>query len=297
MENYQQKIDSLQAKVQQAAGDVQSLAERLQIAQTVEGKRRELERLQVGSQLNTLAAQDNRMQIASSLEDAKKTLQSSQRDLAAMVAERNDFAHQWHADASQQLATQGRQLADMQAQASKNKLRHQLVDLRAEQDAIVLSIAKVSVGTVMQSGAEFIKMVPVDSPLNVEVFVPGEEAGFVHVGDDVAIKFDTLPYFQYGYGVGKVRMMSPDSFVDPREGRGNLAAQQANIAPNQGPVGPVYYRAEVSIDELKLRNLPKGFRLAPGMPLGADIKVGKRTVMAYMLARIMPGLTEGMREP
>jgi HlyD family secretion protein len=167
MEDYQQKINSLQAKAQQAGKDIASLGARLKDAQQVENMRSELERLQVGSKLNTLSARDARRQLEGQLGDAESALQGSQRDLAAMVAERDNYAHQWRVDASQQLATQGRLLADMRGQASKNNLRHQLVDLRAPQDAIVLSIAKVSVGTVMQSGAEFITMVPVDAPLEV----------------------------------------------------------------------------------------------------------------------------------
>jgi HlyD family secretion protein len=299
MENHQQKIDSLQAKVEQAEKDIASFGARLKDAQQVENMRSELERLQVGSKLNTLAARDARRQLEGQLGDAESTLKGGQRDLAAMVAERDNYAHQWRADASQQLATQGRLLADMRGQAGKNQLRHQLVDLRAPQDAVVLSIAKVSVGTVMQSGAEFIKMVPVDAPLEVEGFVPGDEAGFVHVGDNVAIKFNTLPYFQYGYALGMVRTVSADSFADPREGRGDTASlvQPANVTPDHGPVGVLFYRAQISIDEMKLRNVPSGFRLTPGMPLSADIKVGKRTMMGFLLARLVPGITEGMREP
>jgi hemolysin D len=33
------------------------------------------------------------------------------------------------------------------------------------------------------------------------------------------------------------------------------------------------------------------------MPVTADIKVGKRTVMEYLLSRVMATTSEGMREP
>jgi hemolysin D len=48
---------------------------------------------------------------------------------------------------------------------------------------------------------------------------------------------------------------------------------------------------------VKLHNLPRGFRMTVGMPVTADIKVGKRTVLSYLLSRVIPTLTEGMREP
>ncbi len=35
----------------------------------------------------------------------------------------------------------------------------------------------------------------------------------------------------------------------------------------------------------------------PGMPTTADIKVGKRTVLTYLLGRVLPVATEAMREP
>ena len=43
--------------------------------------------------------------------------------------------------------------------------------------------------------------------------------------------------------------------------------------------------------------LPEGFRLSPGMPVTADIKIGKRTVLAYLFSRVMPVAKEGLREP
>ncbi len=58
-----------------------------------------------------------------------------------------------------------------------------------------------------------------------------------------------------------------------------------------------FYRASISMDEMKLHHLPAGFHMTPGMPVTVDIKVGQRTVMAYLLSRVVPTLSEGMREP
>ncbi|MCW2249459.1 hypothetical protein M2352_005142, partial [Azospirillum fermentarium] len=35
----------------------------------------------------------------------------------------------------------------------------------------------------------------------------------------------------------------------------------------------------------------------PGMPLSAEIKIGERTVLAYLTRPITRGLNESMREP
>jgi HlyD family secretion protein len=58
-----------------------------------------------------------------------------------------------------------------------------------------------------------------------------------------------------------------------------------------------YYRARITIAQMQLRNLPANFQLSPGMPVTADIKVGKRTVLTYLLGRVLPVAAEAMREP
>jgi hemolysin D len=46
-----------------------------------------------------------------------------------------------------------------------------------------------------------------------------------------------------------------------------------------------------------LHDLPTGFHLTPGMPVAVDIKVGTRTVIQYLLSRVIPATTQCMREP
>ncbi len=64
-----------------------------------------------------------------------------------------------------------------------------------------------------------------------------------------------------------------------------------------GTSSAVWYRARITLDQINLHNTPEGFHLIPGMPVAADVLVGKRTVMAYFLGRAMPLVREGMREP
>jgi HlyD family secretion protein len=298
LENYREKIASLQAAVQRAMGDVQGYASRLEVAKIVEQKRRELEHLQVGSQLNTLSAMDAREEIERGLVGARNTLNGATSDLAAMIRERDGFIQQDHSDTSQTLTQEQLKLADAQGSYEKANLSRRLVELRADQDAIVLSVAPVSVGSVMASGDKFITMVPTDAPLEVEVNVSGRDAGFVHVGDPVTIKFDTFQYSLYGFAKGVVRTVSADSFTNPLEDREKVLkpiGQQPNA--NEDDFGPVYYRDRVTLDEIKLHDLPSSFRMTPGMPVTADIKVGQRTALGYLLGRIVPHMGEAFREP
>jgi HlyD family secretion protein len=53
----------------------------------------------------------------------------------------------------------------------------------------------------------------------------------------------------------------------------------------------------VDFDAKELHDTPQNFTLEPGMPIDADVKVGRRTIMEYMMRRILPAFSTGMREP
>jgi len=173
---------------------------------------------------------------------------------------------------------------------NKAKQRRELVELRSEVDAIVQSVAKVSVGSVMQSGQQFISLVPADTALEIEANILGRDNGFVHVNNPAVIKFDTFPFSQFGLAEGTVSVITPDSFTAQSEARNPTSAVPLSTSEP-------FYRGRISIDHVGLHDVPAGFRIIPGMPVTADIKVGKRTVLQYLIGMILPIATEGMREP
>lgn len=295
LETYQQKIDGARARVAQAESNITGYTEQLQAASAKEGIRRELERLQVGSKLNTLDAGAQRAEVQRNLDAAISGKTAAWDELKGLVAERQATIDQFKRETLQQLTEQGRKLADAREQRAKTNMRKRLVDLRAETDAIVLSVAHVSVGSVLQSGDALITLVPADASLQVEADIPGRDAGFVRSGNPATIKFDTFPYATYGYETGTVRDISADSFTDPQDARQHVS--RPDLAQAEAIKGGAYYRTTVGFDESKLRNLPTGFRMVPGMPVTVDIKVGQRTVLAYLLSRTIPTLSEGFREP
>ena len=293
LENFSQKIDGLKSTMLRAANDAASYQQRLTVARDVETMRKSLEALQVGSKLNSLAAKDSRIEVERGLATATETGETARRDMSAMMAERDGYVQSWRAQVSQTLSEEVRKLSDARETFNKAQLRQQLVELRADRDAKVLTLARVSVGSVLQSGEQFITLVPTDAPLEVEANISGRDNGFVHVGDPVSLKFDTFPFTQYGMARGTVRVVSADSFTSADTAGGH----NTGAVPLPGNSTDPYYRARIAIDSVDLHDVPANFRVSPGMPITADIKVGKRTVLGYLLGRILPVTQEGMREP
>ena len=82
---------------------------------------------------------------------------------------------------------------------------------------------------------------------------------------------------------------SPASFT-------NRTDPSAASLPRVGDTEP-YYRIRVSIDHMNLHDVPASFHVMSGMPVVADVKVGRRTVLDYLLVRVLTPLQDGMREP
>ncbi len=290
LQNYDQTINQLEFQIAGADAQADYYRQRLGLAAKVEEMRQELQERQVGSVLNRLLATDARMNMEGLLAQAESDSAQAGRMMAAQRAERESFIQHWNVQTSQDLADTRRKLVQAQQDYAKANLRNELVVLTATRDAIVLSVAKVSVGSVVSGAEPLIRLVPIDVPLSVEADISGIDSGYVRPGDEVTIKFDTLPYLRYGSARGVVRSISADSFnpeATPQEGGSAL--------PNRPRT--LYYKGDIELDGLMLHDTPPGFRLMPGMPVTADVKVGTRSVLSYFIGKILPVASESMREP
>ncbi|MBB2202526.1 HlyD family type I secretion periplasmic adaptor subunit [Gluconacetobacter tumulisoli] len=296
VENYDKQMAGARADMQGNLADAAMYAARARVASDVHAMRLRLQHDQVGSRLSTLSAQNDLMEVERAQIAAQQAASSARARLEATTAERDGFIQNWKATIYQDLSTAQHRLADAQDDYRKARLRRSLVVMRADRDAVVLSIAGLSVGSVMQSGNQLMTLVPVDSGLEVDTAVRGSDVGFIRPGDHVLLKFATFPYTQYGGAEGTVRVISADSFAP---GDGTQTSPGAGAQGVHATAGGMdaFYRVRVRIDRYTLHDVPSFFHPQPGMPVEADIHVGRRTMMQYLLNRIVPALTNGMREP
>ena len=290
LQAYDNQVEQLKTEIAGNHEQAVYLRKRLGIAADIEGIRNELMVRQADSKFSTLQATDTRLELAASLSDADSAAAQAARMLSAKQAERQTFIERWKGQISMDLADTRAELVDAEQRYAKMNLHNQLVVLTAPRDAVVLSVAKISVGSVVTSAEPLMQLVPLDAPLSVEADISGIDSGYVSVGDDVRIKFDTLPFLRYGTARGVVRTISADSFspdTQPHEGGSTLPGRPTTL----------YYRADISLDELLLHDTPPGFRPVPGMPITADVKVGTRSVLGFFIDRILPIAHDGLREP
>ncbi|GAB4182088.1 MAG: HlyD family type I secretion periplasmic adaptor subunit [Rhodocyclaceae bacterium] len=174
----------------------------------------------------------------------------------------------------------GGRLDKLEQELAKQSRRGDLLVLRAPQDAIVKELATHTSGAVVAPGTVLMTLVPANDRLRAEVWVRNDDIGFVHPGQPVSLKLSAYPFQKYGTLGGRVAQVGAD-------------AQEARSASD---AGAGLYRALVDLDATSLVQAEARYPLSPGMSLAAEIHLGRRTVLEYLLSPLGRTFAEAGRE-
>lgn len=280
VESFDAKIAANRASVEKLKEEEKQLTERLSIFKEIEAMRVTLEASKISSRLQLLQSMDQRIEIARNLELARNSMRETEHQYHALVSDKEAQAKLWSAQVGQDLVTANQTRDAAREQLAKAKKRQDLVSVYAPEDGVVFKLARLSEGSILKSGEQFLQIVPTRSPLEAEVQVAAEDIGFIRPDDPCTIKLEPFNFVEHGWATGSVRWISEGIFTLDDDGK---------------PV-PAYYKARISISEMQLRNVPESARLVPGMQVTTDIHVGSRTVLAYLFHGLVQQFGEAMRE-
>lgn len=276
-----ENIARLQATLATNRHDQQLLAERIKPLREIEEMQEKLVARNFGARIRLLEAQEKRQEVEREIQLSKNKEKEIVRELAGMEAEKNAFKKGWRQKMMEEMLSTSRDRVSLNEQLQKADKRNRLVTLTSPSDAVVLEIAKVSPGSVIQGGGSFFTLVPLGTELEVEVQIDAMDVGYVKVGDVSRLKLDAFPFQKHGYLEGEVRMISEDAFR--RDGE-------------LGQTLDTYYKSRIHLSNTRLKKMPEQARLLPGMTLSAEIVVGKRSVISYLLWPLKRALEESMQE-
>lgn len=282
LSSYDQKIEQARATVLKLEGDDVRLGERSKIVTQIEQMRQTLMEKDAGSLYNLLLATDQKLEILRTMENGQKALIEARHSLAALESDRDAFVQQWGATLSQEIVTARNNRDAALAELTKAARRRDLVELHASEHSMVLSIAKLSVGSVLREGEVFLTLAPLSKPVEAEIKIATSDVGFVRAGDPVTIKVDAFDFMAHGRALGELLWVSEGSFTTDDNGQ---------------PTDIPYYKGRVAITEMQFHDVPASFRLVPGMTLSADIHIGTRTLFQYIAGGVARGFSGAMREP
>ncbi len=214
---------------------------------------------------------------AASIEQSeKKILQLTADYRRQLQAERTDTAVQLE-KARQELA--------------KVEHRVRLLELKAPQAGLIKDLATHTPGTVVSPGTILMTLVPQGEKLRAEVWVSNQDIGFIRLGQPVKVKLAAYPFQKYGMVDARVAQVSGDATEAPSANTHSHA-----LFGRDRPMGPLAFRAIVELDSQQLEADGTKLALSPGMQVVAEIKLGRRTLLEYLLSPVQKVVHEGARE-
>lgn len=158
----------------------------------------------------------------------------------------------------------------------KSRQRSSLQRLVSPVDGTIAQLAVHTIGGVVEPAKPIMVVVPTGGALVAEVKLLNRDAGFVRVGQPVAVKLEAFPFTRYGTIPGHVASISSDAIEDEKLG--------------------LVYTARIRLDRATINRGDAVVPITPGMAATADIGTGRRSIMSYLVSPIDEARQEAGRE-
>lgn len=204
-----------------------------------------------------------------SIPKARAAAAEMQKKIASREAEQR-------ANITQEIAKRRLELTSLRETLSAGGDRVTRTELRAPVRGTIKQIYVNTVGGVVKPGEPIMDIVPLDDTLLVEARVSPRDVAFLRPGQDVMVKVSAYDFSIYGGLDGKLESISADTIEDKR--------------------GEFHYLVKVRTQHNAIEHNGEVLPIIPGMMVTADILIGKKTVLDYILKPILKAKQNALRE-
>lgn len=161
--------------------------------------------------------------------------------------------------------------------AQRSRLQQQLTESKSRRRVALkapisgkLASVEVSSGVAIAPRQPLATILPEELRLMAEVYIPSRAAGFIRPGQEVRLKYDAFPHRQFGAHSGLVASVS-DFVLLPSE------------IPQTFVMSEATFKVRIAIERQRIAVAGRRATLRPGMLLGAEIILERRTVADWLL--------------
>jgi adhesin transport system membrane fusion protein len=267
----QQDVDQLSSKIENLKQSLGLAQKRLNIINSMEeGVVSQIDKLKAQQDVHDLKSEIDLAQLQ--LPQAKSAEQEAQN---RMKEQELTFRSEAATDLSKQRLEQASVI--QQLKAGKDKVTR--TEVRSPVRGTIKEIKIRTVGGVIKPGEDLMEIVPIEDTLLVEAQVRTSDRGFIKVGQQATVKFDTYDYSIYGGLKATVEYISTDAIEDQSSGKKER-----------------FFRVRLRTERNFLGTDAKPLPIGPGYTATAEILTDKKTVLAYLMKPILKARDTAMRE-
>ncbi len=272
---------------------VATLKERVDMRQTLEMSKSE-SRAKVIDALELMQTQ------AATLASERGQIGESEASLVRLQRDIDKSFAGFSAENAQKLADAERLMDQNVEKLRKARLKTADMTLLSPIDGTVSGSIITSVGQVLSVGEQVMQIVPADTKLEVECYLPNADIGFVRKDQKAVVKIESFPFTDYGTLDGTVERVAHDAIPQPeadqREENPATASKDAGMFGGGQRFQNLVFPVTLTMDRASMNSEGTEVPLLPGMAVTVEIKTGTRRILSYLFSPILQVTTTAFRE-
>ena len=231
-------------------------------------------RKNAASQLELLEAQGRLERLTTQISEAQATVPRLRAALGELLEKEKDALAQFRSESRTALAEAESEAARLAPELRKGDDRVSRTVLKAPVDGVVNRLYATTIGGVVKPGETVLELTPEGAVRTVEAMVNPADRAELRPDLPVVVKLTAFDFTIFGTLTGKVTEISADTVSNDK--------------------GERYFRVRVAVDNDSLQRF--GHEVTPGLIANADIVVGQRTVMEYLVSPLRRMQSQALRE-
>lgn len=276
-----QEMVQKRAEMGAIRSELEKLRERLPLVEKRSAARQQLAESGNGSWLIYYEAEEERVNVKGELRSQGGRLEQAAAALEGLKESRRRTEAQFQQDTLTRLLEAERRKAGLRQELEKARKRQQRQHLTAPVAGLVQQLAVHTIGGVVTPAQNLLTIVPLGERVEVEVMIQNKDIGFVTPSKKAAVKVEAFPFTKYGTLPGFVTHVSRDAVE--HEALGLVFPARIRLGEDDTPIKAI---------KTEKGDIP----LTPGMAVTADITIGDRQLIEFLLAPLMQLQSESLRE-
>lgn len=293
-----QQIAKEQGNLASVQAEVAKLTESIPLLRKRADAKTYLAKRGYGSKLDALTTEQDLVEHRHELDVQQGKLAEAGASVASLQQQRKQAEAEWKRTNLDQLTQDEQKASSLHEQLLQASKKYLLQTLKAPVDGTVQQLAMHTEGGVVTPAEALMSIVPTGARLEIEAMIPNRDIGFVHEGQEAAVKIDTFDYTKYGLLRGRVESVSQDAIVrdNPADKTGNKNRDAARDDSSEPKGQELVYSARILLDQTQMQIDDRSVNLTHGMAVTAEIKTGHRRIIAYLLSPIQRHMHQALRE-
>lgn len=292
------QIDAIDSQIAQKQANANSIAQTIDSRSTLVATLGELASMRQTlvdqgsmSRADWLTALQNLQVQQVALSSDRQAQADVEASIAVLRSQKTAAQRSFVASYTQKLSEAEQRADDLTERLKQAQTRLEQMTLRSPIDGVILASKLTTLGQVVTTGQEVMRVVPENTAVEIEAFLSNQDIGFVKLGQAATVKIAAYPFTQYGTIPAKVVSIGHDAIS-------STAAQQAladasysgtnAVSGNAGQGGSsLVFPIVVKLDTDHLTFDGNEMPLSPGMAVTVDINTGSRRILQYVLAPLV----------